>query len=526
MSEISKKSHSRQKGSSVWGILLLSAFFLSLLLPRCAQIVAPTGGPKDTLPPVLLNATPPDSTLNFTQRTITFNFDEFIQLKDLQKQMIVSPNPKSSPEVKSKLRTLTIRWPDNDTLKPNTTYIVNLGNAIEDINEGNVLKGFRYVFSTGDYLDSLEIFGKVVDARTGLPDSTALVMLYTKFKDSVVSKEKPLYYTRCLGDGSFRFRNLPHDTFKIFALKDENGDLEYSDSTEAIAFLKNPLVLDSTRSGLIMALFKEKETVKGANAEESTENSSSGSENKKKRKLTYQTSLSSDKQDLKKPLTLTFNAPLKSFDSSAIILQEDSTHRAVSYHFIKDTAKNKISLDYNWKEDMPYRLLLDSAFATDTSGLAYAKKDTLNFSSKSKSDYGTLILHFKLESPPIKTDSLQITDTTGLQPDTTILKEQASPKDTAAWQLVIELYKNKELIYSSPLKGDTWEKAYLDPGDYKVQVVKDVNFNGKWDRGCYYCEKQRQPEEVFSLPQKFTIRANWKNDFPDLEVKFEKSSAE
>ncbi len=127
----------------------------------------------------------------------------------------------------------------------------------------------------------------------------------------------------------------------------------------------------------------------------------------------------------------------------------------------------------------------------------------------------------------MKTDSLKnITDSTGSGIDSTAGNRVLPKEDTASYQLVIELYKNDEMIFSSPLEGNTWKKAYMDPGDYTVRVVKDVNFNGKWDRGCYYCKKKRQPEKVYSLPQKFTIRANWKNDFPDLEVKFENSSVE
>ncbi len=594
MAKANKKNTRPGQGSKIFPVLLL-LLLLGLLLPRCAQIVAPTGGPKDTLPPVLLSATPPDSTLHFNAETITFNFNEFIQLQDLQQQMIIAPNPDRRPEILAKLRTLTITWPENDTLKPNTTYIINMGNAIQDINEGNPIKGFRYVFSTGSYLDSLEIRGKVIQARTGLPDSTALVMLYTDQFDSVVTKQKPVYYTRCKGDGSFRFQNLPHDTFKVFALIDGNGDLQYGDSTEAIAFLKNPLVLNSVQSGLVLSLFKEKETVEQASATGSAPAPTGKKEKEKKKELTFRTSLSGGQQDLMQPLELVFNAPLQSLDTAAIVLQEDTTFSPVAFRFgHKDTLTSTVNLLYNWKENTPYRILIDSAFAVDTAGTAYAKKDTLRFTSKSKSDYGTLILHFDLNSlknadstgavdrlqadtSALKTtdsmavdsgrlagDSLPPVDSAAawaghLQADTTALKTTDSmavdagrlagdslpPVDSAAawadssgkplpgrslsgdttgYQLVVELYKGEEMIYSAPLKGDTWTKAYLNPGDYKVRVVKDRNLNGKWDRGCYYCEEQRQPEPVYSMPEDFTIRANWKNDFPAREVKFEESA--
>lgn len=511
--------------------ILFSAMAV-MMLSHCAQIVAPTGGPKDTLPPVLITASPPDSTLHFHSEEIVMEFNEFIQLQDLQSQLIIAPNPDRRPQIRAKLRTLTIEW--NDTLKPNTTYIINMGNAIEDINEGNPLKGFRYVFSTGSYLDSLEIHGKLVNARTGLPDSTAIVMLYTQMTDSVVSKEKPVYYARSTGDGSFMFQNLPHDTFKVFALDDANGNLQYRDSTEAIAFLGQPLILNSNKSGMDLYLFKEKETVS------KPENEAAPNNNKKQEKLTFSTSLKSGKQDLKEPLGLLFSKPLQKIDTSQIFLFEDTTFTPVSFQLEEDTSRKKITLVYTWKESKPYRLILDSAFATDTSGTTLAKKDTINFSTKSLSDYGSLTLHFDLpgQAQNVPQDSLEIT---AIKKDTSekaiavtdtaeaFEKDTATPQiaDTSfrinnrASQYVVQLFQNDEMIYSSPLKGNTWKKEFLDPGEYQVRILKDDNGNGKWDRGCYYCEEKRQPERVYSISQKFTIKANWDNDYPDLKFSFE-----
>ena len=588
MPQLKEKSN-RNRPGSVLLYLLPAVLLFCMLLPRCAQIVAPTGGPKDTLPPILLSATPPDSTLHFKAHSLHFGFNEFIQLQDLQKQMIISPTPEAQPEVTAKLRELTFNWSSDDTLLPNTTYIINMGDAIRDVNESNPIRGFRYVFSTGDYLDSLEITGKVLDAETGLPDSTALVMLYTDLTDSVVSKEKPVYYARCLGDGSFRFQNLPHDTFKVFAVKDDNGDLRYGDSTEAIAFLKHPIQLDREQTGLVLALFKEKEAVAATPEQTQSNNTNADTQGKKdeekKKQLGLSASASGGQQDLKQPLTLTFTAPLQSLDSNGIVLQEDSVFHPVSFKLERDSTKHSVSIIYDWKESTPYRLLLDSAFAVDTSGTAYAKKDTLKFTSKSLSDYGTLTLHFIVQEPgsPLPapadsiatnpadslttlmagrndsiaqkalqptdsllagvTDSLRVaeTDSNGSLPVPDTLLGQApqptdslasSPQppaaspDTGDYQLLVALYKNKELLYSGPMVDLGWTKGYLPPGEYHVRVIKDYNKNGQWDRGCYYCQEKRQPEPVYSLPDAFTIRANWKNDFTDLKVQFERSSRE
>jgi uncharacterized protein (DUF2141 family) len=463
-------------------------FVLALVLfafSRCAQIVAPTGGPKDTIPPYLVSAAPPDSSLHFKSKQIVLDFDEFIQLQDLQKQMIIAPNPKRQPRIRVKLRTLTIEW--NDTLKPNTTYTINMGNAIEDIDEGNPIKGFRYVFSTGDYLDSLEIGGRILDAQTGLPDSLMAVMLYTTLEDSVVTKEKPVYYTRTLGDGSFLFRNLPHGTFKLFALKDANGDLEYNDTTEAIAFVADPMKVDSNIQGVVLYDFLEKENLP-APAKAAPPAASKGKEKEKKPKLTVHLQLNNGKQDLQQPLVLTFGTPLKTIDSSKISLQEDTLHRPVPFGFAEDTTRKAVRLSYQWKEETPYRLLLAADFAADTGGVTLEKADTLQFTTKSLSDYGSLTLHFTTS------------DTSGLY--------------------VVQLFSGEDMIRSSPLKGNLWKTGYLDPGDYTVRILKDDNRNGRWDRGCYYCTQKRQPEEEYSLTRKFSVKANWDNDFTDLSFGF------
>ncbi len=556
-------------------VLLVVIFCLGLLFSHCARIVAPTGGPKDTIPPELLTVTPPDSTLHFDAQEIVFEFNEFIQLKNLRKQMIISPTPKRNPEINYKLNTLTVDWINKDSLSPNTTYIVNLGNSVVDLNEGNVYKDFRYVFSTGDHLDSLEIHGRVIDARTGLPDSTGIVMLYNTLKDSVVYQDKPLYYVRCKGDGSFVFQNLPPGKFKIFALVDENGDLKYNGGEEAIAFLKNPIQLDTVESGYLLSLFHEHEP---------EEEEKKGGEKKKKGKLTFQTSLSSQMQDLKKPFVFSFNHPLKSLNKKAIRLQEDTTHQPVSFEMkfdstfskdlkvsvdsagnrdttiLRDTAVNQVELYYDWKEEKKYRLLIDSAFAVDTLDSAYAKKDTIEFTTKAKSDYGRLILKFDTtniyksknkDTLPIQTapaiEDSSVSDTMNLPtpsqtdsslvavadtsvtdsslPDSSRLIAAETPAATeqrdTSYQLVIELYKEDKMIYSAPLKGDTWKKAYLKPGEYKIRVVMDVNKNGKWDRGCYFCKEKKQPEKVYSLPHAYNVKANWDNENDDLKIKFE-----
>src|SRR4026207_620744 len=157
-------------------LLVISALGeLQVYLTGCAQVVAPTGGPRDSIPPVLLTATPKEGTTNFTGKKITLEFNEYVVLDQLRENLLVSPTPKNDPYIDYKLRTVTIKI--RDTLEPNTTYTINLGNAIKDLNENNPFKDYRYVFSTGSVIDSLEFSGKVQAAETGKIDSTLMVFL-------------------------------------------------------------------------------------------------------------------------------------------------------------------------------------------------------------------------------------------------------------------------------------------------------------------------------------------------------------
>src|SRR6476620_2354445 len=134
-------------------LLVFSVYGLDLYLSGCAQIIAPTGGTRDSLPPKLLSASPDNHSTFFKGNRITLNFDEYVQLQDVRQNLVVSPTPQVDPYVDYKLRSVIIKL--KDSLIPNTTYTINLGNAIRDINENNPVNNFTYVFSTGATIDSL-----------------------------------------------------------------------------------------------------------------------------------------------------------------------------------------------------------------------------------------------------------------------------------------------------------------------------------------------------------------------------------
>src|ERR1700678_2542476 len=157
----------------------------------CAVRMAPSGGPKDTLPPVLVSALPVEFSKHISDKKIVFKFDEYIDGKDIRTELVVNPVPKVEPITDAHLQTVTIKL--KDTLQPNTTYTLNFYKGIKDVDEGNILRNFTYVFSTGDHIDSGQFTGAVVLAQTGKTDSSLVVVLLKKLDDSAVFKERPRY---------------------------------------------------------------------------------------------------------------------------------------------------------------------------------------------------------------------------------------------------------------------------------------------------------------------------------------------
>jgi len=184
-------------------------------------------------------------------------------LQKLQENLLISPTPKIIPNVDFKLKTVTIKI--RDTLEPNTTYRFDLGNSIEDNNEGNPVKNFSYVFSTGSYIDSLQFSGKVQLAETGKADSTLLVFLYKDLSDSAVYKYKPKYITRLDSSGKYIFHNLAAGIYNIFALKDEGGQRIYNHKDELFAFADSTIDVTNNSGPLnLFAYAEEKPGVKGS----------------------------------------------------------------------------------------------------------------------------------------------------------------------------------------------------------------------------------------------------------------------
>jgi hypothetical protein len=445
----------------------------------CATIIPPEGGPRDSLPPVLVEVDPADSMLHFNSKTIVFSFDEYVDADNYQRELIVSPIPANTPTVNRKLRTVTVKL--RDTLEPNTTYSLNFGNTIKDVNEGNIKKNFTYIFSTGSYFDSLEFHGNVVLAETGGVDSTFTVMLHKSNLDSALIKEKPRYIAKVDSSGNFNFRNLPKDTFYVYALKDEGGSYRYLNNTMLFAFSDSAVAISTNTKPVTLYAYATKEPEKPVTPATTTGGRSRAAD----KRLKYTTNLKGNQQDLLDSFVFTFETPIKTFDSTKIRLTKDTTYTVLTGHTWRlDSTSKKLSLLYNWQENTEHHIIMEKDFATDTLGQQLLKGDTIDFKTKQTRDYGKVTLNFR--------------------------------NLTASSNSVLQFVQGSEVVKSYRLTSNSFSENLFLPGEYTLRILDDKNNNGKWDPGQFY-GKRIQPEIVKPVHRLINIRAGVDNRI-DIDV--------
>jgi len=461
---------------STFLILIAFAVPIWLLNGSCGQPIPPTGGPRDTLPPVFIGSNPRDSAINVKSNKLVLTFSEYISVDRPFENVIVSPVPKSQPQVEGRLKEVQIKL--RDTLEPNTTYTIDFGNSIRDINENNILRRFKFTFSTGNHLDSGRLFGKALLAETGLPDTTITVLLHRSADDSAIAKERPRYYTRTNRKGEFSFSGLAPGTYHAFALKEGDNSRKFDQPSDMIGFLDSTVNADQERP-VTFYVFKPKEdtsrykpigllkpkpvpVVPG---------------NKDDKRFKYQDNLENGQQDLLGRFAITFIHPFKTFDTSRITLTDEKFNRLPGYAIAFDTSGRKVFLDHAWKEGTPYKVILQKGLATDSLGNEVLRNDTIVVNTKRESDYASLDIKF-----------------TGL--------------DTNMHPVLI-LIADEKVELSRKVDAERIKYRLFRPGDYQIRILYDRNGNGVWDTGDYW--KKIQPEIVVSRNQKWGARANMEN---------------
>lgn len=238
-----------------YGFFLLLIAAISLF-HSCASIQQPMGGPKDSIGPSIIGETPKNYTRNFKGDKIIIEFDEYFKLNNEYTEISVSPYQEVPPLFRIKQKKLEIEL--KDTLESNTTYTLNFGKAIGDVNENNLLKNYTYVFATGNEIDSLQISGKVINSSDNKPVLDATVFIIPVSRDSIFGKRRPSLFTATDSSGNFSLKNLKEEKYRIYALKeDKGGDRIYNNSNEEIAFIADSIVLNKDTSNIILKLFKE-----------------------------------------------------------------------------------------------------------------------------------------------------------------------------------------------------------------------------------------------------------------------------
>jgi uncharacterized protein (DUF2141 family) len=512
------------------------------VLFNCARTGRPEGGPKDKDAPLFVTSNPPYETLNFNKKEIKLEFNEFIKLKDLNKQLIVSPplkNPALITPQGSASKVLKIKI--LDTLKENTTYIFNFGNAIEDNNESNKLEAFKYIFSTGNYIDSLLTSGNVKDAYLAKTPKNINILLYkidSSFTDSIIFKKKPNYVSNTLDSTNFNFTNLRKGKYLLVALKETSNDYIFNPKTDKIGFYSDTITLpkDSIIEKPIV-LFNEIQPYKFRRGKEVSKGKLIFGYNGELKdfKVKIQSKVPKDFKSISK-----FEIDKDTLNYWYTPFETDSLNFIVSNANFIDTItvklrKKKIdSLTINATINNTFHFRDTLFFKTnnpivkiDASKIAITNKDTItvpfsSFLDKKESKIGVLFDKKQQQNYTVtispdafkdifeqKNDSLKYSfKTKELEDYGRITINIINQKSD---HLIIELLegkdKNKLVERRFISKSETLIFDLLQPNTYYIKAIIDSNKNNKWDTGNYLLKQQ--PEKIIYFKTDLEVRANY-----------------
>lgn len=520
--------------------------FIVLFIFGCAAQQPPQGGPRDQTPPKLVKAIPGNKTRNFAAKQIDLEFDEFIKLTNAYQEISMSPAMEKQPEYTSSKRKLKVEF--KDSLQKNTTYVINFGKAIQDVNESNILKNFTYVFSTGNHIDSLSITGTVTNTLTQEKEKDVLVFLFPVKQDTLFGKKKPSIFALTDSSGNFALNNLREDDYRIYALKEASPDKIFNRDEELIAFLKKPIHLKADTSNIQLNLFKQ--------------------DPEKFR-------VSEKRFDTDGKLFLVFNKGLTQPAIKVIYPANVDDRKQVSFSRTKDTASVYLR---NMNFDSLRVAIFDKGKPIDTIYQLKRKNESFtrvvtasyNIGNDSKLKPGSNLVitasipieNFDQSQITLNEDSVATSDYT-IQKDTgnyKLLNLKYRWRETSKYELILNegaltdiygdknkrlskkfqinkldnysqltvkltvpdtsrayvvelLSEDKKLIQSDPITKNTSlvYKGIL-AAKYYVRIIYDENKNGKWDSGNV--RLKRQPENIWLNEKLITLRPNWEAEEP------------
>ncbi|MCB4806899.1 Ig-like domain-containing protein [Tamlana sp. 62-3] len=517
---------------------LILACSFGLILVNCANRGSPDGGPKDETPPKIVKSSPENFTTNFKGNEIEIEFDEYIKVNNIDKQLIISPPMKYEPDIVpqgSASKKITIKI--NDTLPPNTTYAFNFGNSIVDNNEGNPYPYYRFVFSTGSYIDSLNVKGKIIDALQTKPEAFVNVALYevdSTYTDSIIYKEVPKYITNTLDSlTTFSIENIKAGKYLLMALKDNNGDNKFQQKTDAIAFHK-AFINVPTDSSYTLKLFKESPDFKAIRprlfAGEKIAFAYEG--NHKNMKINMVSETPEDftyritKDELADTLYYWYKPRLKVdsllFKVTNKDYEKDFTTRISEQKRDSLTLKNAPTGSIGLDED--FKIFGSIPFVSlDETKVSMMDKDSANVDFKTSFDSLTNAYAFSFDKTyenkynisilpeaftdffDNKNDTLQFSISTKKESDFGFARFSLT---NAKFPLIFQLTDNKGEVKFERYAATQGDVEFLDltPGKYLIRVIYDTNGNKQYDPGVFL--KRIQPEQVYHFKE-VEIRADW-----------------
>jgi uncharacterized protein (DUF2141 family) len=511
---------------------------IGLIFINCANKGTPSGGEKDVTPPRIVKSEPENYSTNFNKKEIRVYFDEYIKIKDIQKQLIISPPMKTQPEITplgnaSKFITIKIY----DTLQPHTTYAFNFGNSISDNNEDNPFPYYRYVFSTGDYIDSLTVNGQIFDAYKRKPDTFVSVGLYeidSTFNDSIIFKENPKYITNTLDSVSiFSIENIKAGTYMLYALKDGNSDNKFQQKTDKIAFNKEFITVP-TDSLYDLRLFSEEINFKATRpllmSGEKIVFGYEGDYNKMHIKLLSDVPEEFDysiTKDIKADSLYYWYSPKLELDSLVFKISSMEFEKEYTVK-LRDLKKDSLII----KPNVSGAIGIDEAFKINGSipfKKFEASKITIMDKDSTMVDYSTAFdtinndYVFNFEKVQENIYSIQVlpeafTDLFGNKNDTLNYKLRTKSESdfgyarftliNAKYPIILQLTtENGDVKYEKyTTKPEAVDFLNISPGKYFIRAIFDTNGNKKFDTGNYL--NKIQPEKVSHFKE-IEIRADW-----------------
>lgn len=523
---------------------ILGFLFLILsvsALVQCARRGAPSGGAKDITPPKLVKAEPQNMSINFNTNEIRLYFDEYVKLKDIEKQLIVSPPLKYPPLISpqgsaNKYVEIILK----DTLKENTTYTFNFGQSIIDNNEGNPLSYFTYVFSTGDYIDSLTVSGVVKDAFNKNADTFISIMLYeidSAYTDSTIYRQPPNYITNTLDSTPiFHLKNLKEGKYAMFGLKDEAKNNIFNQKVDKIAFIKDTVNLP-TDSIYLLTMFKEIPNYSISVPNYAANNKIIFGYQGNGKDITIRT-LSNIPDTVKTKITKerdkdTLNYWFTPFKADSLVFTVTNTKERLIDTFTVKTKKagmDSLMVQPNQRGSLefgsPFYIGTNTPISRmDSSKIRMARKDSSMVKFMTVLDTVGNKIDFDFEVAANEDYTIEllpgaITDFFETENDTISIKlVTKSYADFGNLRLTLDGAVNYPLIVQlTDEKGatikelfanenQTFEFTNIKPAKYLIRVIYDSNGNQKWDTGNYL--QRIQPEKVTYYPNVLEVRANW-----------------